>query len=230
MMEDRGLLEARGGGTRDRNSRMARYGAGVMEIQPMAVPHAFRILARKLPDARGCFYESFKRDELAVAVGHSFSLAQVNYSISRRGTLRGIHGVTIPPGQAKVVTCVRGTVLDLVLDIRTGSPAFGRHDTTLLEAESGSSVYVAEGLGHGFLALTDDACVGYLCSTQYVPGTPFELNPLDPDLCLPWNVRTEPLMSAKDASAPKLADAARAGLLPTWKQCLQLYAALRAKG
>jgi NDP-hexose 3,5-(Or5-) epimerase len=201
-----------------------------MEIQPMAMPHAFRIVAAQLPDARGCFYESFKRDELAAAVGHPFSLAQTNYSVSRRGALRGIHGVTIPPGQAKIVTCVRGAVLDLVLDIRVGSPAFGRHDTTRLDVGSGTSVYVAEGLGHGFVALTNDACVSYLCSTPYVPGTPFELNPLDPDLNLPWGLCEDPLISAKDASAPKLADALRSGLLPTWERCQELYAALRAAG
>jgi NDP-hexose 3,5-(Or5-) epimerase len=206
-----------------------------MKIQPMAVPHAVRIIADKLPDARGCFYESFKRDELAAAVGHPFSLAQANYSVSRRGTLRGIHGVALPPGQAKIVTCVRGAVLDLVVDIRLGSATFGQHDSTRLDAEAGTAVYVAEGLGHGFVALTDDACVCYLCSTPYVPGTQFEVNPFDRDLDLRWGLtdgglNEKPLMSAKDANAPSLAAAADAGLLATWDDCLDAYAALRAAG
>jgi NDP-hexose 3,5-(Or5-) epimerase len=117
-----------------------------------------------------------------------------------------------------------------VVDIRLGSATFSRHDTTRLDAESGTSVYVAEGLGHGFVALTDDACVSYLCSTPYVPGTPFEVNPFDRDLDLPWGLGGKPLMSAKDSHAPSLAEAASLGLLPTWDRCLELYAALSEAG
>ncbi|OLB79491.1 MAG: dTDP-4-dehydrorhamnose 3,5-epimerase [Actinobacteria bacterium 13_2_20CM_2_71_6] len=199
-----------------------------MEIRELAVPHALRVIPEKLPDTRGCFYEAMRRDELAAAVGHPFDLAQVNFSVSRRGVLRGIHSVSIPPGQAKFLTCVRGAVLDLVVDIRLGSPTFGVCDTSLLTAENGVGVYVAEGLGHGFVALTDDACVQYLCSTPYIPGTPFDVHALDPELDLPWGLEGPPLMSPRDAAAPTLAEAIAKGLLPTYQECLDLYARLRA--
>lgn len=198
-----------------------------MEIRPLAVPDAYRVVPRKIADRRGCFYEALRYDTLLEETGHSFTPRQVNHSISRRGTLRGIHGVLLPPGQAKLVSCVRGAVLDIVVDIRLGSPAFGCYDTNQLCSDTAVSVYVAEGLGHGFVALTDDACVQYLCSTIFEPGTPFEINPLDPALALPWGQTGEPLMSPKDAGAPPLARAAQQGLLATYAQCQVLYQANR---
>jgi dTDP-4-dehydrorhamnose 3,5-epimerase len=163
-------------------------------------------------------------------VGHPFNLAQVNYSVSRRGTLRGIHGVALPPGQAKLVTCVRGSVLDIVVDLRVGSPTFGAYDVTPLDAASGVAVYVAEGLGHAFVANTDGVCVSYLCSTPYGAAPPFSVNPLDPQLDLPWPDRDHPLMSTVDSAAPTLAEAAEKGLLATYDECLKLYQDLRSAG
>jgi len=201
-----------------------------MEFRQLAVPHAVKVIPRHIRDARGCFYEQFRRQELAAVVGHPFTLAQVNHSVSRRGTLRGIHSVLTPPGQAKFVTCLRGAILDIVVDIRVGSPTFGVYDVTVLDDRSGAAVYVAEGLGHAFLALTAQACVSYLCSTPYVPGTPFEIDPLDPELNLPWPLRGEPLMSEKDRNAPSLAEAKERGLLPDYQDCLKLYEKLRSAG
>lgn len=208
-----------------------------MEIHPLAVPDAYRLTPDKITDERGCFYEVLRHEALLDEVGHSFTPRQVNFSVSRRGTLRGIHSVVIPPGQAKFVSCVRGAVLDIVVDIRLGSPTFGVYDTNLLDGDDAVSVYVAEGLGHGFLALTDDACVEYLCSTTFVPGTQFEIDALDAEMALPWldhpmstTVITRPLMSAKDANAPGLAQVAATGLLPTYTECLDLYAANRRAG
>lgn len=194
-----------------------------MEIHPLAVLDAYRIVPSMLEDARGCFYEALRWDSLLEATGHAFTPRQANYSVSRRGTLRGIHGVRLPPGQAKFVNCVRGAVLDIVVDLRLDSPTFGAHAVNRLDATGGAGVYVAEGLGHGFVALTDDACVGYLCSTTYQPGTPLEINPFDPELGLPWQLTRKPLMSRKDAEAPGLTEAIRAGLLPTYAQCRALY-------
>ncbi|ANP56030.1 dTDP-4-dehydrorhamnose 3,5-epimerase [Streptomyces griseochromogenes] len=193
-----------------------------MEITPLRVPDSFLIVPRQLRDERGCFYESFSYEALA-AVGHPRPLAQVNYSVSRRGVVRGIHGVLLPPGQAKVVSCPRGAVRDFVVDLRLGSPTFGRYDTTCLDAESGRSVYIAEGLGHGFVALTDDTLVSYLCSSGYVPGTQLDINPFDSSLALPWDVAGEPIVSAKDAAAPTVEEATRAGLLATYEECQELY-------
>lgn len=191
----------------------------------MAVPDAYRVTPQLLADVRGSFHESYKYDDLARETGHVFRPLQVNYSVSARNTLRGVHGVLLPPGQAKFVTCVRGALLDVVVDLRLGSPAFGVHDTTLLDAREGTAVYVAEGLAHGFVALTDDACISYLCSTQFVPGTQFEIQPFDPELALPWHLGLtgDALLSAKDEQAPSLAEAADRGLLADYRACLALY-------
>lgn len=188
-----------------------------MHIDETAVPGAYVVTPGRLPDARGEFYEGLRTDLLEEAVGRPFAPRQVNYSVSRRNTLRGVHGVTVPPGQAKYVSCVRGAVRDIVVDLRVGSPAFGRHHVTELTAASGRSVYVPEGVGHGFLALTDDTCVCYVLSSVHVPGTQIDISPFDPDLALPWDCPEPPLLSAKDAQAPGLAEALAAGTLATWR-------------
>ncbi|WP_225726930.1 MULTISPECIES: dTDP-4-dehydrorhamnose 3,5-epimerase family protein [unclassified Nocardia] len=194
-----------------------------MEISPMTISHAYRIRPEKIPDRRGTFHEAVRAETLSEAIGHPFTVAQVNYSVSHRNTLRGIHGTALPPGQAKLVTCVRGAALDIVVDLRVGSPTFGEFDTTYQDAESGIGVYLSDGLGHAFLALTDDVCMSYLCSTEYVPGTMIDIDALDPELGLPWNLTEEPIRSDKDAAAPTLHAAAAAGLLPTYQQCLAAY-------
>ncbi|MFJ1755832.1 dTDP-4-dehydrorhamnose 3,5-epimerase family protein [Kitasatospora sp. NPDC088134] len=201
-----------------------------MEIEEMKLPDAYRVRPRKWVDARGEFFESYKHDELARQTGHAFTPLQVNYSSSSRNTLRGIHGVVIPPGQAKYVSCVRGTLLDFVVDLRLGSPTFGQYDTTRLDAGDGTAVYVAEGLAHGFVALTDDACISYLCSTQFVPGTQYDIQPFDPELAVPWELGLtgDPVVSEKDAGAPGLAEAADRGLLADYRECQALYARNRA--
>ncbi|MET7395826.1 dTDP-4-dehydrorhamnose 3,5-epimerase [Dactylosporangium sp. NPDC005572] len=196
----------------------------------MSVRDAYCITPDKHLDRRGFFYEAFRAEELTEVIGYPFVVGQQNYSLSRRNTMRGIHGTTVPPGQAKLVTCVRGAVLDVVVDLRVGSPTFGMMETTRQDEESGLAVYLADGLGHAFLALTDDACMSYLCSESYVPGTMIEINPLDPEIGIPWPLDGPPVMSDKDAAAPTLAEAAAAGRLPTYEQCLAHYRALRAGG
>jgi NDP-hexose 3,5-(Or5-) epimerase len=182
----------------------------------LAVPGTFLINPKQLRDDRGSFYESMRTDVIADAIGVDFQPRQINYSKSRRNTLRGIHSVTIPPGQAKFVTCVRGALRDVVVDLRVGSPTYGAYDSNVLDADSGLSVYVPEGVGHGFLTLTDDATICYVLSSTYVPGTQIDINPLDPDLALPWGFTEPPLMSDKDAQAQSAAEAMAAGLLAPW--------------
>ncbi|MFQ6194415.1 dTDP-4-dehydrorhamnose 3,5-epimerase family protein [Streptomyces sp. NPDC000405] len=189
-----------------------------MTVTETRVPGAYLLTPRHLTDERGSFYESLRTNELGRVLGHPFTPRQINYSVSRRNTLRGIHGVTIPPGQAKYVTCVRGALRDIVVDLRVGSPTFGRYAVHELDAASGRSVYVPEGVGHGFLALTDDTCVCYVLSTAHVPGTQIDIDPLDPDLALPWGFTEPPLLSEKDARAPGLAEALAAGTLATWQE------------
>jgi dTDP-4-dehydrorhamnose 3,5-epimerase len=195
-----------------------------VKVEELAVRDAYRISPERLLDERGHFYEALRQDEFFDATGHRFRVRQANYSVSRRDVLRGIHGVATPDGQAKYVTCVRGAVLDIVVDLRPGSPTYLAHAANRLDAESGLALYIAEGLGHAFLALTDGACMSYLCSTSYEPGTPFEVNPLDPELDLPWELRGPPILSAKDRNAPTVAEAVAGGLLASFDTCREQYA------
>jgi NDP-hexose 3,5-(Or5-) epimerase len=199
-----------------------------MEIRALSVPDSYLLVPKKLADERGEFYESFRTERLSAVLGREFRVVQANYSASRRNVVRGIHGVALPPGQAKLVTCHRGAVRDIVVDLRLGSPTFGRYHVNVLDAESGTSVYVAQGLGHGFVALTDDACIGYQLDTEHRPGTQLDIDPFDPGLALPWNTDGPAIVSAKDAAAPTVAAAAEAGLLATYTQCRDHYARLAA--
>lgn len=171
------------------------------------------------PDERGVFLESFKADIFESAVGRPFDLRQMNISVSRRGTVRGIHYADVPPGQAKYVQCFEGKILDIVVDIRVGSPTFGQWDAAELDAESRTGLFITEGLGHAFCALTDSVTVGYLCSTPYSPTREHGVHPLDPALDLPWPDMSEVVLSDKDKAAPLLADAAGMGMLPTMERC-----------
>ncbi|MET9558365.1 dTDP-4-dehydrorhamnose 3,5-epimerase [Streptomyces sp. NPDC006645] len=194
-----------------------------MRMTESAVPGSYIFTPDQLRDERGSFHESLRTAELEEVLGHPFTPRQINYSTSRRNTLRGIHGVALPPGQAKYVTCVRGALRDIVVDLRVGSPTFGRHQVTLLDAASGISVYVPEGVGHGFLTLTDDACICYVLSTPHTPGTQIDINPLDSGLALPWGFSEPPLMSAKDAQAPSVEEALAAGLLTPWHDAVSAH-------
>lgn len=202
--------------------------SGSMRVVEMAIPNAYRISPEHHPDRRGRFHEAFRADELSELIGYPFVVGQANYSVSCRNTVRGIHGTMMPPGQAKLVTCVRGAVMDVAVDLRVGSRTFGLFDITYQDEESGVAVYLADGLGHAFLALTDDACMNYLCSEEYVPGTMLEIDPLDPDIGIPWKLTGPPIMSEKDAGAIRLKQAEADGLLPTYDECLAHYVALKA--
>ncbi len=182
--------------------------------------------ASSIGDDRGVFLEWFKAEALSAAIGHPFVLAQANCSVSRRGSLRGIHFADVPPSQAKYVTCLSGAVLDVIVDIRVGSPTFGQWDSVRLDDVDRRAVYLSEGLGHAFMALTDDATVSYLCSTGYAPGREHGINPLDPELGIAWPTDIEALLSPKDAEAPGLHAAAADGLLPSYADCLAFYASL----
>ncbi len=194
-----------------------------MKVTELAVPDAFVIQPPKFQDDRGVFLEWYRHEALTEAVGHRLDLAQANCSVSRRGSVRSIHYADVPPSQAKYVTCVRGAVLDVIVDIRVGSPAFGQWDTVRLDDDDRAAVYLSEGLGHGFVALTDDATVVYLCSTVYNPAAERGLNPLDADLDIAWSTDLEPVLSDKDAFAPGLAQATASGLLPDYEHCRELY-------
>ncbi|WP_333769230.1 dTDP-4-dehydrorhamnose 3,5-epimerase [Streptomyces sp. IBSBF 2435] len=182
------------------------------------------------PDSRGSFHEWFREADFTAATGRTLALAQANCSVSARGTLRGIHFADVPPSQAKYVKCVRGAVLDVVVDIRVGSPTFGQWEGVRLDDQDHTSVFLSEGLGHAFMALTDEATVVYLCSEGYAPTREHGINPLDPELAVGWPAGVEPLLSDKDRDAPTLREAADAGLLPSFEACEDFQRELRAAG
>lgn len=204
-----------------------------MKIRPLAVEGAFEIIPAPHGDSRGLFLEWYRFDRLAEAVGHPMRLAQANLSVSARGVVRGIHYADVPPGQAKYVTCSRGAVLDAVVDLRVGSPTFGQWEGVRLDDAQRRAVYLPEGLGHGFCALSDDTTLTYLCSETYAPDREHSVHPLDAALGISWPTDA-PLVSDRDGAAPTLAEATAAGLLPDYAACLawtnSLSAAVRPAG
>lgn len=191
-----------------------------VDIRALSLAGAYEITPRQFADARGRFMEWFKADDLQAVTGHQLSLAQANLSVSAAGVVRGIHFADVPPGQAKYVTCVSGSVLDVVVDIRVGSPTFGHWESVLLDDVDRRAVYLGEGLGHAFMSLADASTVAYLCSTPFAPAREHGVHPLDPAIGIQWpslaadGSPLTPALSDKDAAAPTLADALAAGLLP----------------
>ncbi|MEW2265765.1 dTDP-4-dehydrorhamnose 3,5-epimerase family protein [Streptomyces sp. NPDC047853] len=201
-----------------------------MLITETAVPDVFRIDPQPLPDHRGRFYEALRRGPLEAAVGHAVEIRQVHCTVSGRHVLRGLHATTLPPGQAKILTCVRGAVLTMVVDMRVGSPGFGRYEAVRQDAGSGTALYLPDGIGLGYVALADDTCMNYLCTEEYVPGMVIDVDALDPELGLPWGLTGKPVRSARDAAAPSLRAAASAGILPTYEDCLRVRKSVPAAG
>ena len=199
-----------------------------MQFCELAVPGVIEFTPQVFQDPRGEFVAPFQQPTFVDATGHRLQLAQCNHSVSRRGVIRGVHFSDVPPGQAKYVHCARGALLDVAIDVRLGSPTFGRWCSVLLDTETYRSVYLAEGIGHAFIALADDTMMVYLCSTGYEPAAERTIHPLDPALALPWPTGLEPILSDKDRTAPTLAEAQAAALLPHWSACLTRYTELRS--
>ncbi|MFM6975003.1 MAG: dTDP-4-dehydrorhamnose 3,5-epimerase family protein [Agromyces sp.] len=199
-----------------------------MEIRELGIAGAFEITPKQFPDDRGVFLEWFRREQLETALGRPFPIAQANTSVSRQGTVRGIHFADVPPSQAKYVTAMDGAVLDFIVDIRVGSPSFGEWEAVQLDAESRRAVFVSEGLGHCFVALTESATVSYLVSAPFAAEREHGITPLDPQLNLPLGLPREALLlSPKDLAAPTLAEAEAAGLLPSWTAAEAFIRSLR---
>src|SRR4051794_33740081 len=148
-----------------------------MDIRELRITGAFAITPVAHRDDRGEFFEWLRHDQLADAVGHELAVAQANCSVSRQGVVRGVHYTDVPPGQGKYVTCPRGGVLDVVVDLRVGSPTFGEWEAVRLDDVDRRAVYIGEGLGHAFCALEDGSVVSYLCSTSYKPASEHGVHP-----------------------------------------------------
>ena len=200
-----------------------------MKARELAVAGAWEITPQVHTDSRGLFFEWFTDSGFTEFAGHRLDLRQANCSVSSAGVLRGVHFAQLPPSQAKYVTCLTGSVFDVIIDIRVGSPTFGKWDAVALDDQHHRSVYLSEGLGHAFLALEDDSTVMYLCSAEYDPGREHTINALDPALDIAWPaVDGQPVLSDRDRDAPSLAQAKSAGLLPTWEETQAFVAKLRS--
>jgi dTDP-4-dehydrorhamnose 3,5-epimerase len=199
-------------------------------VNPLGIDGAWVYTPQVHHDDRGSFAEAFRGAEFAADLGYRLDVAQVNCSVSRRGVVRGIHYSDVPPGQAKYVTCVAGAILDVVVDLRADSPTFGKWEAVTLDGDTRRAVFIGEGLGHAFMALTDGATALYLCSTPYAPGREHGVHPLDPAVGIAWpsGDRIEPVLSDKDAAAPTLEEALRAGALPRYADCAAYAGTLRA--
>ncbi|MEU1660148.1 dTDP-4-dehydrorhamnose 3,5-epimerase family protein [Streptomyces griseofuscus] len=196
-------------------------------VRELAVEGAYEFTPTVFPDSRGLFVTTYQQPQFTETTGHSFPVFQTCQSHSRRGVVRGVHFTSTPPGMAKHVYCGRGRALDFVVDLRVGSPTFGKWDTVQLGGESFRSTYLPVGVGHVFVALEDDTTMVYLMSGPYVAENELAVSPLDPALGLPVRIDdVEPVLSERDVAAPSLAGALEAGILPDYETCLALEAAL----
>ena len=189
-----------------------------MQIRQLDIAGAWEITPQLHADARGLFFEWLTDRGFTSFAGHRLDVRQANCSVSAAGVLRGLHFAQLPPSQAKYVTCLSGSVFDVVVDIRVGSPTFGKWDSVLLDDRDRRSVYLSEGLAHGFVALQDNSTVMYLCSAEYNPQREHTIAATDPALAIDWPTKHRLVLSDRDAAAPTLDEVRAAGLLPSWDE------------
>lgn len=178
-----------------------------MTVIPTIIPGAFIIEPRIFPDARGYFFESYSERDFDSAIGHHVCFVQDNESRSCRGVVRGLHFQTPPHAQAKLVRVVEGSIIDVAVDLRTGSPAFGRHIAVELSADTHRQLFLPRGLAHGFAVTSPFATLLYKVDAPYAPESDGGIDPYDPDLAIPWPVDpSQAILSAKDTRHPRLSD------------------------
>ena len=174
-----------------------------MELMPLGIDGAWLAESPVWSDDRGFFREWFKREDILSKTGKDFSTLQANISVNHKGVVRGIHYSLAKEGQAKWITCVTGAIMDVIVDIRPESTSFGKWIKVELTGDSGFSILINEGLGHGFVSLMDNSAVAYLVSSNYSPNDEFEINPLDETLGIDWELDLSHLkISNKDLNAP----------------------------
>jgi dTDP-4-dehydrorhamnose 3,5-epimerase len=189
-----------------------------MQIRQLDIAGAWEITPQLHADTRGLFFEWLTDRGFTSFAGHRLDVRQANCSVSAAGVLRGLHFAQLPPSQAKYVTCLSGSVFDVVVDIRVGSPTFGKWDSVLLDDRDRRSVYLSEGLAHGFIALQDNSTVMYLCSAEYNPQREHTVAATDPALAIDWPTKHKLVLSDRDAAAPTLEELHATGLLPSWDE------------
>lgn len=175
------------------------------KFKKLAIPEIVLIEPEIFPDGRGFFMEMYKRSDFS-RIGIKEYFVQDNYSRSKKGVLRGLHFQKNPNAQGKLVQCVKGKIFDVSVDIRKGSPTFGRCVSLELSEENRLMLYVPPSFAHGFIVLSETADVLYKCTKEYLPQDDRGIIWNDPDINIPWPIK-EPILSEKDARLPLLRNA-----------------------
>jgi len=196
-----------------------------MKAHPLKISGSWKIEFQKFEDNRGFFYESFKAEEFPKLIGRNFDIKQTNTSSSSKGSVRGVHYALVPPSQAKLVQCQRGSIKDYVIDIRIGSPTFGQFEAVDLDEKAASAIFIEEGLAHAFVALENNTIVTYYVSEKYNPEREKGINPFDKTLNILWP-EIDLILSEKDKAAISLDQAKSQGILTTYDECKKFIKSL----
>jgi dTDP-4-dehydrorhamnose 3,5-epimerase len=189
-----------------------------MKARPLSINGAWLLTSPVYSDERGTFSEWFKRSQLKELTHEEFEPLQANVSVSHAGVIRGIHYSLAPRGQAKLVTVLHGAILDVAVDVRIGSPTYGKYESVKLVAGDGQAMFLRHDLAHAFQALEDDTVVSYLVSSEYSPKDEKEISPSCVSLNIEWSRDFQPITSLKDRDAPDLNALANSHLLPIYSQ------------
>ena len=191
-----------------------------MKVEKLAVQGAFVFTPEVFSDHRGLFVSPFQRLSFTAANGGPIlPVAQTNHSMPRRGVVRGVHYTSTPPGVAKYVYCAVGEAIDIIVDVRVGSPTFGTWDAVQMNSQEFRAMYFPVGVGHAFVSLADGTVMSYMLTGSYVPEHERVVSAFDPALGLPIPTDLETIISDRDRVGPSLAETAEAGLLPDYQQC-----------
>lgn len=189
-----------------------------MEIIRLGIEGAWIVTSPILEDERGHFREWFKHKETLAKSGIDFSVQQANISLSNKGVTRGIHYSLFPGGQSKWITCVTGSILDVIVDLRKTSPTYKKVEYVYLSGGDGNSLIIGPELGHGFISREEGTIVSYLLSSPYSPEFEYEINPMDSELNINWQIEkiegVRQIFSLKDSKAPTLHSRELEGKLP----------------
>lgn len=197
-----------------------------MNAKELEIKGSWEISLEHFFDNRGFFFESFRLTSLENIIGRKFDIKQSNTSVSRAGSIRGIHFAQVPPSQAKYIQCQKGSILDFVIDVRVGSPTFAQHVSIKLDSKTPKAIFIEEGLAHAFIALEDDTVVTYFVNQYFNPSNEKAINPLDAEISINWG-NLKYLISEKDKNAKTLSEMQKLGLLPIYKDCLKLIKTLK---
>jgi dTDP-4-dehydrorhamnose 3,5-epimerase len=178
-----------------------------VEFIPQSIPDVWIIEPKVHGDERGYFAETYRQDKFEDALGYKVNFVQDNESKSHKGVLRGLHFQLAPYAQSKLVRVIEGTVLDVAVDVRRGSPSFGQHVAVELSGANKKQIFIPRGFAHGFLVLTDTATFAYKVDNFYSPECDRGLAFDDIDLNIDWKLtKQELLVSDKDSQQPRLTE------------------------